>query len=281
MPSLKNQTNQNFQWLVMFDENTPKLIKERIDQVGKGMKNLSICYFDLQKYSVLSKEYIDLYNDYASKVPYQPQTISDDGYTIDSELIQRCCTPKYIGDLIREKMNGDDCDYIITTRIDNDDAFHKDMIDKVQREAEELLRTKSGGQKILINYVYGFQMLLANHVVQRFKSYNNHFTSLIESCDSTIQTAFYWDHRYSDMFVDIINVKTKPLWMELLHGKNVANGFCYSYTDSCFWGYLLFTCSDFGYKQLKVSLCNTVKKMFSKDLIVNRLRSYKHELLKI
>ena len=136
-------------------------------------------------------------------------------------------------------------------------------------------------QQTLINYVYGFQMLLANHVVQRFKSYNNHFTSLIESCDSTIQTAFYWDHRYSDMFVDIINVKTKPLWMELLHGKNVANGFCYSYTDSCFWGYLLFTRSDFGYKQLKVSLCNTVKKMFSKDLIVNRLRSYKHELLKI
>ncbi len=138
-----------------------------------------------------------------------------------------------------------------------------------------------GGQKLLINYVYGFQMLLAIRVVQRFKSYNNHFTSLIESRDSIIQTAFYWDHRYTDMFVDIVNIKTKPMWMELLHGNNVANGFSFSYTDSCFWGYIQFACNNFGYKRLNASLCNTLKKMFSKKLIVNRLRSYKHELLKI
>ncbi len=149
MPSLKNQTNQNFQWLVLFDVNTPDVIKKRLGQVEKQMENLSVCYFDLQKYSVLSKEYIDLYNEYASKVPYKPQTISETGYTIDSELIQRCSTPKYIGDLIHEKVKGEDYDYIITTRIDNDDAFHKDMIGAVQHEAEKQLNAKSGGAKTI------------------------------------------------------------------------------------------------------------------------------------
>lgn len=148
MPSLRNQTNQNFQWLVMFDVNTPHAIKERLVRIEKNMANLSICYFDLQKYSVLSKEYIDLYNEYALKVPYLPQTITYDNYTIDSELIQRCCTPRYISDVIHEKINGEHCDYIITTRIDNDDAFHKNMIDMVQREAERQLSLKRGAEII-------------------------------------------------------------------------------------------------------------------------------------
>lgn len=281
MPSLKNQTCQDFQWLVMFDINTPQVIKDRLVILEKGMDNMSVCYFDLDKYSVLQPEYIELYNNYASTVPYKPQAITSDNYTIDSELIQRCCTPKYIGDLIQEKTKNEEYDYIITTRIDNDDAFHKDMINSVQRQAEILLTTNSGGQKLLINYVYGFQMFLQDCVVQRFCSYNNHFTSLVEPHGSIIQTAFYWDHRYTDMFVDIVNVKTKPMWMELLHGNNVANGFSYSYKDSCLKGYILFNGNNFGYANMKASLSATVRKMFSWMLIVNRLSSYKHELLKI
>lgn len=281
MPSLKNQTCQDFQWLVMFDINTPQVVKDRLARVEKSMDNMSVCYFDLDKYSVLSSEYIELYNDYASKVPYKPQKISSQKYAVDSELIQRCCTPKYIGDLIQEQTKDEEYDYIITTRIDNDDAFHKDMISSVQQQAANLLTANSGGQKRLINYVYGFQMLLQNRVVQRFYSYNNHFTSLIEPRGSVIQTAFYWDHRYADMFVDIVNVKTKPMWMELLHGNNVANGFSYSYKDSCLKGYILFNGKKFGYVNMKASLAATVRKMFSWTLIVNRLRSYKHELLKI
>ena len=281
MPSLRKQTCQDFQWLVMFDINTPQVIKERLVHVEESMANMSVCYFDLDRYSVLSQEYIDLYNDYVQKVPYKPQKIASENYQVDSELIQRCCTPKYIGDLIREKTQGDAYDYIITTRIDNDDAFHKDMIETVQRLAVAEIAANQGGGKLLINFVYGFQMLLQSRVVQRFKSYNNHFTSLIEPQGAIIQTAFYWDHRYADKFVDIVNIKTKPLWLELLHGNNVANGFDFSYGNSCIKGYLLFNCNNFGYAGLKASLRATMRKMFSWALIVGRLRSLKHELLKI
>lgn len=124
-------------------------------------------------------------------------------------------------------------------------------------------------------------MFLQNRVVQRFNSYNNHFTSLIEPRGSIIQTAFYWDHRYTDKFVDIVNIKTEPMWLELLHGNNVANGFDYSYKNSVLKGYILFKGNNFGYANLKASLEGTLRKMLSRTLIVNRLRSYKHELLKI
>ena len=144
MPSLKNQTNQDFIWFVMFDANTPDVIKGRLSHIENGMNNMSICYFDLQKYTVLSKEYINLYNEYALKVPYNLDTVSDDNYEINSELIQRCSTPKFIGDLIRNYLNEEGCDYIITTRIDNDDAFHKDMIDSVQRQTNMLFAKRGG-----------------------------------------------------------------------------------------------------------------------------------------
>lgn len=149
MPSLKNQTCQDFQWLVMFDINTPQVVKDRLARVEKSMDNMSVCYFDLDKYSVLSSEYIELYNDYASKVPYKPQKISSQKYAVDSELIQRCCTPKYIGDLIQEQTKDEEYDYIITTRIDNDDAFHKDMISSVQQQAANLLTANSGGAETI------------------------------------------------------------------------------------------------------------------------------------
>lgn len=138
MPSLKQQTNQDFQWLVMFDINTPNVIKDRLSHIEKSMENMSICYFDLQKYSVLSEEYIDLYNEYALKVPYKLDTVLNDNYQMNPELIQRCCTPQFISDLIHSQLKDEKCDYIITTRIDNDDAFHKDMIESVQRKIKSV-----------------------------------------------------------------------------------------------------------------------------------------------
>jgi hypothetical protein len=45
-PSVKAQTNQNFTWLVFFDEATPPNFKEQIHEIGKNCSNFNPIYVD-------------------------------------------------------------------------------------------------------------------------------------------------------------------------------------------------------------------------------------------
>ena len=88
-PSVKKQTNQNFEWLVFFDINTP------------------------EKYLIKIKKFNMQFE------KFHPYFI--DG--MDSFLPS-------INEKVREL---DQKQYIISSRLDNDDSIHKDYIDVVQR----------------------------------------------------------------------------------------------------------------------------------------------------
>ena len=68
MPSIMNQTCQNFKWLVLFDINTPDEFKQRITKLHNKYPNLVHCFLDINKYKNVPDEYIKLCEHYTETI---------------------------------------------------------------------------------------------------------------------------------------------------------------------------------------------------------------------
>lgn len=212
-PSIKNQTCQNFKWLVLMDEKTPIEFKHILSKLHTEYNNLIPCYFSLDVYrNKVTQGYIDKYNDYAAK---SGRPLYD---SIEySEFVQRILSPIFIKDEI-SKFN-QQSQYIVTTRIDNDDLFHPEMIRNVQKriiEEQELC---------MYNFSYGYQVHLKRRLLQLYYFPHNHYTTLVEDSTSLFQSVLYWNHTLVDRFVKYKEVIAEPLWVELVHELNVSNSF--------------------------------------------------------
>ncbi len=93
-PSVFNQINKNFQWLVFFDNATPESFKEEIYLLEKKLANF---------------------------VPVFVPPVSNPG------VFWRKIIKKYINTGTKTK-------YIITTNLDNDDAISKDFVEIIQKQ---------------------------------------------------------------------------------------------------------------------------------------------------
>lgn len=91
-PSLINQSNKNFIWLVLFSQETPSVFKEKIKYYEISFPLFKAIYLSKSDYGNLKSK-------------------------LKKEIL------KYI------KPNDE---YVITSRIDNDDCFHKEMISDIQ-----------------------------------------------------------------------------------------------------------------------------------------------------
>ncbi|MBL6447565.1 hypothetical protein JMN32_14700 [Fulvivirga sp. 29W222] len=111
-------------------------------------------------------------------------------------------------------------EYLITTRIDNDDAFRDDYIERIQQSflPQEL---------VAINFPKGLQWSIKNN--QLFEVYNesNPFISLIEHLkrNSEILTVFHREHRHYFELGDfpLEQVSSDHLWLQAVHNNNVLN----------------------------------------------------------
>lgn len=212
-PSIKNQTCQNFKWLVLMDANTPIEFKQVLANLHTEYNNLIPCYFSLDEYNNrVTQDYIDLYNDYSSKIDIAPYDYIEQG-----EFVQRVLSPIFIKDEIL-KFNVRS-EFIVTTRIDNDDVFHPEMIDNVQS------RINLERECCMYNYSYGYQIHLRKRLLQLDYFPHNHYTTLVEDSNGLFQSVLYWDHSVVERFVSYKEIITEPLWVELVHELNVSNAF--------------------------------------------------------
>jgi hypothetical protein len=173
-PSVRSQTNLDFQWLVYFDSETPPIFKERIDRYAEWENFLPI-YLDTEFTDQINREKV-------------------------SELIQ-------------EKT-----EYLITTRMDNDDAVCKNFIQYIQDGFEER-------EFEFLSFVNGY--VLHDVKLYSFKYTNNPFTSLIErikpaSIDK-IRTILCGEHSQLSALGNIRQIQTDSTWLQVVHGKNVSN----------------------------------------------------------
>ncbi|MEV7604334.1 glycosyltransferase [Paenarthrobacter sp. NPDC089322] len=106
--------------------------------------------------------------------------------------------------------------YVITTRVDNDDAVANDFIETIQGCFESQ-------EAAFINLVNGAQYAERKLYLRPYTM--NPFSSLIErSADNRPATVFVEHHYRIDAHAPVLNVRTKhPMWLQVIHGGNVLN----------------------------------------------------------
>ena len=176
-PSVSSQSNQNFQWLVFFDVDTPEPFKQKIAEYSKKWTNFIPVYLDCP-------------------LPYGQ-------------------FPDEVRNVVRNYIPND-CEYLITTWLDNDDAIHKDYVQMIQDNFD-----RQDGETL--NFFFGYQ--LAEGKLYFDFELANHFISLIEKYNpETFNTCLCRPHK--ELYAVCKSAKKvfcKPVWIEVVHGSNYMN----------------------------------------------------------
>jgi len=178
IPSLRGQTCQGFKWIVLFDVDTPALYKGKIEGYQKAFSNFCPLYLE------------------TGETEYLRQSLRDAIHSMSHQYST----------------------FIITTRIDNDDAFNIDMIKDVQT-------TMIGKTDCFLNYNYGVQYDAIDCLAVKMRDESNHFLSRIERNSSQLETVITHDHTHVDKVSKVLSIdnKNRPMWVEVVHESNVGN----------------------------------------------------------
>jgi hypothetical protein len=175
LSSVRNQTNQNFKWLVYFDINTPDNYKKKIVEIQENYVNFIPFY-------------IDGMNNFLPEIKKNIKLL-------------------------------DQKEYIITSRLDNDDSLHKDYINVIQSYFDNQ-------DHFAIDLVDGYTLQTGEKI--RFglkKQLYNPFISLIEKKENFKSVWFRNRHGAWKYEKNILRVSNKRLWLCVVHNSNKVNLF--------------------------------------------------------
>jgi len=134
-----------------------------------------------------------------------------------------------------KKMLPENTEWIITTRIDNDDALHKDAVETIQKNF-------TYKHKYLISLASGYILNTADNKMSHYFYPMSPFISLIENTSDSPSGVFErghtkWDTLRLFIFREIWHefvrplkrrsrfILKKPMWIQTVHGENVSNSF--------------------------------------------------------
>ncbi|MBN1513048.1 MAG: hypothetical protein JXB13_13620 [Phycisphaerae bacterium] len=109
---------------------------------------------------------------------------------------------------------------LITTRLDNDDAFHRDTIRNIQDtwRAEAPHRAKPW----LIICPFGLILDLADRQMWVMEYWFNNCPTLVEDSEGA-RTVHRWQHSEIPMDVPRQYIQDKPCWLQVVHSQNLLN----------------------------------------------------------
>lgn len=115
------------------------------------------------------------------------------------------------------RMLGPDDAHVMTLRIDNDDAFHRTMV-------ERALRDWTGADDEIINYVDGLQCDLDHGLVAAAAEYSNPFIVRIERvAEGRARTVLDVMHTQVAETGVLRDLRGGPMWLQAIHGSNITN----------------------------------------------------------
>ncbi|TQD33810.1 glycosyltransferase [Haloflavibacter putidus] len=175
LPSVINQTNQNFDWCIFFDINTPQQFKQKVTKLSQTYPNIVAIYI----------------KDMSSLIPKFRQYILS---------------------------KADKEEFIITSRLDNDDLIHKNFIQTIRDNFVEKAN-------VVIDLRRGYQVTLGDDFqeIRAFDFNFNPFVSYIEKAKASLKTVMHKNHRDFKYTKLQTIVKQPPLWIELVHSSNKYN----------------------------------------------------------
>lgn len=108
----------------------------------------------------------------------------------------------------------------ITTRLDNDDALHPRLVEKVQELARARMPAMDLKKGFFISFPIGCAERKGDFYVQRYRF--NPFTSFVSDpeCGKTVLGS---DHRYIAEVAPVVFKYARPMWCQVIHDDNVAN----------------------------------------------------------
>lgn len=172
LPSVKNQKNQNFKWLIFFDTNTPEEYKQRV-----------LNY----KFDNLIPFFIDGMESFLPSIKEKIQELNS-------------------------------TDFIITSRLDNDDSLHCNYVETVQSVFNKQ-------NFMAVDIIDGYGMQIGDEVkLGKMKHLYNPYISLIESIND-FETVWFRGHTYWKFESRIIRITGKPSWLTIIHQENKSNKF--------------------------------------------------------
>ncbi len=181
-PSVVGQSDSDYIWLCLFDQNTPSIFINKIKEYGNKMPNYVAVF--------LSKDEALNYTD---------------------------CVKHIIAEL------KDESNFLITARVDNDDALHRDFI----RSTKTLLK-KQTLKNCIYSFVNGIQYIETDNIAGKLRYIRNHFPIMITNnfhLGQPINHIAEINHSYIDNSgYDFCAIKGKAMWVEVVHHRNVANG---------------------------------------------------------
>lgn len=121
-------------------------------------------------------------------------------------------SPALVRDVVKDALPPG-ADRILTTRIDNDDVIAEDYLAAVRAEAGD-------DYEGFINFTKGLQ--LADRKLYWRSDPLNPFISLAEPVGE-LRTVFVDWHNHLDRYGPVRQVSTRPMWIQVVHGGNLAN----------------------------------------------------------
>jgi len=112
----------------------------------------------------------------------------------------------------------EETEFLITSRIDNDDAFHKDAIKIIQKQFDGIANK-------VINLSNIFCYNINDFTLTRYNFKSNPFVSVIENKEE-LTTVFSKNHNYwkKDNKYSILNVEGEKVYcLQLIHDRNILN----------------------------------------------------------
>jgi len=173
-PSVKNQINQNFKWLVFFDTNTPEKYRKKIKAYSEEFSGFCPYFIEGMK--------------------------------------------RFIPSIIESVHDLNDEEFIITSRLDNDDSLHKNYVNVVQD-------CFNGQNYLAIDLIDGYNMQIGSKVrLGNMRHLYNPYMSLIEKKENC-KTVWHKGHTFWKFEKNIFQIKNKKMWLTIIHEKNKSNKF--------------------------------------------------------
>lgn len=192
LPSVLSQTNKDFEWILVADERTPEEFKKVIEAYPA---------------TVVYGDFTDM------KVPKKGVKRPKNRFHRALQLEVAVAPP------IKEYLESKDEDYIITTRLDSDDAISTNHIDKVWRCIRD---NRSQHERFWLNLTRGYKWCSGN--VYPIGALQNPFISFVEP-QGELLTTYQCCHQLAPKSgFPVVNVREgHPTWMQVIHGGNLMN----------------------------------------------------------
>lgn len=187
LPSVLNQTDKDFRWIVLFSSDTPTKYKCRIEEIR------SRC----QQFRAIG--------------------VAPEQSTNFSQIFR---------EVVKSDLDGMPEGIVSTTYLDNDDALSVCYMETVDNIISANTRAIAA-RPTIICFRFGCQYLTEPKIASRASYKRNHFITLAEqSGKNGIKTVYGYGSHYYIGKQNGINkiISTKPdMWLEVIHEKNVIN----------------------------------------------------------